>query len=215
MIHYQSPIKTVLMTKNQVYHIEILQGGRFYAEYSLFWRKHLMSSREPGEFKEVTVPSLLHTETTRQRLPSFLWLKNPPKKNYQYTEEENRRLKYNNLPVFNISKKLFSEGEESSSTTRSTRLSSSPESQGSFDKSFPEEVKCPKMSWYKRNITKLYLGRLFVDYHLVYPKNFFHYTGGWPSNHLLLDETKAWQVANKTMERLRKIYKRYKIINIY
>ena len=178
MIHYKSPVKTIDLAKDRVYHIEILQGGRFYAEYSLMWKpRHETTS----VFNKITSPALFHTKRTNSRsLLSLLWLKNPPQENYPYTREEQNRLDYHKRPVFNISEKLSS--------------------------TLP---KCPKTSWYKRNITRLYLGRLFVDYHLVYPRNHFDYTGGWPLEHLMLNEAKAWMIANKTLDRLREMHKRY------
>eukprot|EP00111_Clytia_hemisphaerica_P024404 TCONS_00072002-protein len=157
LIHYKSPIQKVYLKCDQVYHIEILQGGRFYSDYHLKWKK----ATDKGELRKIDKDSLFHTHSTNSRsLPSLLWHKNPPRERYSYSREEKQRLDFYKHKTLDISNIL--------------RLS--------------ENLKCPKTEWYKRNITQLYLGRIFVDYQLVYPKNFLEYKGGWPLNHLLLNE---------------------------
>ena len=183
MLHYKSPIKTIDLVKDQVYHVEILQGGRFYAEYLFMWKSHHHQQHGMGHgdnFKKISSPNLFHTKATSlRRFPSLLWWKNPPQEKFSYTKEEQNRLDYHKRSVFNINKKL---------TTSSPTL------------------KCPSTTWYKRNTTRLYSGRKFVDYHLVYPRNHFDYTGGWPLEHLMLSEAKAWMISNKTLDRLREMY---------
>ena len=177
LIHYKSPIQKVYLKRGHVYHIEILQGGRFYSDYHLKWKK----ATEKGELRQIGKDSLFHTNSTNSRsLPSLLWLKNPLREKYAYSKEEKQRLDFYKHKTLDISSAL--------------KLS--------------ENLKCPKTEWYKRNITQLYLGRIFVDYQLVYPKNFLKYTGGWPLNHLLLDETKAIDAAKKTFSHVKSMYKR-------
>jgi len=181
----RTDIKTVWLARGHVYHVEIVQGGRFYAQYSLKWRPQ--GDARYSKFVEISGENLFYTKnTTAKTTPSLLWLKNRPVENYKYSTSESNRLGYHRIPTL----KAFDVIEESN-------------------------LKCPTTNWYKRNITKLYLGRLFVDYHLVFPNHFFEYTGGWPLNHLLLNETKAVMVAEKTFEELNKLYDRYMIVFIY
>lgn len=182
MLHYKSQVKTIALVRDHVYHIEILQGGRFYAEYLLMWKPH-HGLKSNDNFKKISSSNLFHTEATNsRRFPSLLWLKNPPQEKYPYTKVEQNRLDYHKRSVFSINKMLLTEPSSSA-------------------------LKCPATSWYKRNTTRLYSGRMFVDYHLVYPRNHFDYTGGWPLEHLELSKTKAWMIANKTLDRLREMFK--------
>lgn len=60
-----------------------------------------------------------------------------------------------------------------------------------------------------------YYGKDYLDRQIVFPKEYFNYTGGWPTKHLLLNETEAVLIAEELVKEIQhQMNRSFKIQNI-
>lgn len=176
------PSKKVWLESQRLYFVEIVQGGKHFVKFQLRWRITGVSDSHSAS-KNFTVPThdnLLHT-----RIPFYyskIHERSKQVENYPALKEEQLRNDFYKIPVLDTTDLIYSPSASKNYVCERTERK-------------PIEIKSLYEGYWKH-----------VESFVSYPKEYFQYVGQTKSYHILLDEKAAFNVVNKTFEKLNEIY---------